>query len=203
PAVRSRFGGAVLDGYFYAIGGRGPAGGFGGTSTNYQLFCPPLTEPFFTGGVTYVSDNGTPQNNTPDPGETATVSLTVNNVGGVASAPVTVTLENSGGITNPSGPEDYGIIASNSSASEEFTFDVPSSAECGGSVTLTFNITDGAVSTSVEQTYSLGVRVSSLDENFDGVSVPTLPDGWVSTMTGTGTGFTTVTTQANSAPNSA
>src|SRR5690606_37184836 len=43
----------------------------------------------------------------------------------------------------------------------------------------------------------------SLDENFDGVSVPTLPDGWVSTMTGTGTGFTTVTTQANSAPNSA
>src|SRR5690606_27454866 len=140
---------------------------------------------------------------TPDPGETATVSLTVNNVGGVASAPVTVTLENSGGITNPSGPEDYGIIASNSSASEEFTFDVPSSAECGGSVTLTFNITDGAVSPSVEQTYSLGVRVSSLDENFDGVSVPTLPDGWVSTMTGTGTGFTTVTTQANSAPNSA
>ena len=201
--VRARFGAATLDGYFYAVGGRGPAGGFGGTDSNYQLFCPPLTEPFFTGGVMYVGDNGTPQNNVPDPGETATVSLEVNNVGGVASAPVTVTLENTGGISNPSGPEDYGVIEAGNSAADTFTFDVPSAAECGGSVTLTFTITDGAISTTVEQTYDLGVRVSLLSENFDGVTSPTLPDGWVSTMTGTGTGFTTVTTQANSSPNSA
>ncbi len=176
-SAQARFGGGVTNGSFFAVGGRDAAGGFNGTDINHKLFCPPLNAPFFTGDVSYVSDNGTPANGVPDPGETATVSLEVNNVGGAASGSTTVTLESSGGITNPSGPVNYGVIAANGSATNNFTFTVPPSANCGDEVTLTFNITDGAVSATVTQTYSLGVRAVSVSENFDGVTAPALSVG--------------------------
>ncbi len=203
-AARARMTGAVLGDAFYVIGGRSSAGGFGGTTDNQRLFCIDPNQPYLVGSAAYVSDNGTPANGVPDPGETVTVSLGVNNIGGTATGNVSVTLANSGGITNPSGPINYGVINPGSSATQNFTFQVPGDAPCGSLITLSFDIADGATHYSTTQAYNLGVLQTAMAENFDGVTAPNLPAGWVQNQTvGTGITWTTVTSPANSSPNSA
>jgi hypothetical protein len=202
---RSRMTGSVLNGAFYVIGGRGPAGGFAGTNDNQKLFCIPQNQPFIQGAVTYVSDNGTPSNNVPDPGETVTVSLDLHNVGGGATGPnVTATLQATGGITNPGAPQNYGTIAAGATVSRNFTFQVPAGAACGSQITLTFNIADGATMYTVTKTYNLGVLQVTLSQNFDGVTPPALPAGWVQDQTsGTAITWVTTATTPSSAPNAA
>jgi N-acetylneuraminic acid mutarotase len=203
--ARSRMTGAVLNGAFYVIGGRSTAGGFAGTNDNQKLFCIPSDQPFIQGGVTYVSDNGTPANNVPDPGETVTVSLDLHNGGGASTGSnVTATLANTGGITNPSGPQNYGTIASGATVSRNFTFQVPANAPCGGQITLTFDVADGSTHYTVTKTYDLGVLQVTLSQNFDGVTPPALPAGWVQDQTvGTGITWVTTTTSPSSSPNAA
>lgn len=202
--ARARMTGAVIGDAFHVIGGRSSAGGFNGTNDNQRLFCIDPNQPYLVGAAAYVSDNGTPANGVPDPGETVTVSLAVNNIGGTASGNVSVTLANSGGITNPSGPINYGVIAPNASATQNFTFQVPGDAQCGSVITLSFDIADGATHYSTTKSYNLGVLQTAFSENFDGVTAPTLPSGWVQNQTsGTGITWTTVTSPVNSAPNSA
>jgi len=203
-AARARMTGAVIGSAFHVIGGRSSAGGFNGTNDNQRLFCIDPNQPFLTGSVSYVSDNGTPANGVPDPGETVTVSLTVNNIGGTATGSVVATLAASGGITNPSGPITFGVIAPGASATQNFTFQVPADATCGSQIDLTFDIADGATHYPATQSYHLGVLQTAFSENFDSVTVPTLPTGWVQNQTsGTGITWTTVTSPASSSPNSA
>jgi len=201
--ARARMTGAVLNGSFYVVGGRSSAGGFAGTTDNQKLFCVDTTQAYLQGSVAYVSDNGTPANGVPDPGETVTVNLNINNLGGVASGNVIATLQSTGGITNPSGPTSYGVINANSSTTKSFTFQVPSAAVCGSVITLTFDIADGATHYTTVKTYNLGVLQTALTQNFDGVTAPSLPSGWVQNQT-TGVAITWTTTSASSssAPNS-
>ena len=202
--ARARMTGSVLNGAFHVIGGRSSAGGFAGTNDNQRLFCIPATQPFIQGAVTYVSDNGTPANNVPDPGETVTVSLDLHNVGGGATSTVTATLASTGGITNPSGAQNFGTIAPGATVSRNFTFQVPAGAACGSQITLTFDVVDGSTHYTVTKTYTLGVQVTTLTQNFDAVTIPALPAGWTSVQTsGTAINWTTVNSPSNSAPNSA
>ncbi|HQZ81998.1 MAG TPA: FG-GAP-like repeat-containing protein [Pyrinomonadaceae bacterium] len=203
-AARARMTGAVIGNAFHVIGGRSSAGGFNGTNDNQRLFCVDPNTPFLVGGVNYVSDNGTPANGVPDPGETVTVSLAINNIGGTATGSVVGTLAASGGIANPSGPVTYGVIAAGSSATQNFTFQVPADAPCGSQITLTFDIADGATHYPATKSYNLGVLQTAFSQNFDAVSAPNLPSSWVQNQTsGTGITWTTVTSPANSSPNSA
>jgi len=208
--ARARMTGAVIGDAFHVIGGRSSAGGFNGTNDNQRLFCIDPNQPYLVGDVSYVSDNGTPANGVPDPGETVTVSLTIDNIGGVASSNVMAFLQPTGGITNPSGPVNYGVINVGSSATQNFTFQVPGDAACGSEIHLTFDIYDGPVPSlggahyTATESYHLGVLQTAFSENFDGVTAPTLPTGWVQNQTsGTGITWTTVTSPANSSPNSA
>jgi hypothetical protein len=203
--ARSRMTGSVLNGAFHVIGGRSDVGGFGGTNDNQRLFCIDPNQPFLQSSVSYVSDNGTPANNVPDPGETVTVSLDIHNIGGVASSNVMATLQNTGGITNPSAPQSYGAINAGATVSRNFTFQVPANAVCGGQITLTFAIVDGATNYTLNKTYTLGVLQVSYSENFDGVTAPALPAGWTTSNTGAGPPalWTTTTTGPDTAPNSA
>ncbi|MBX3282812.1 MAG: VCBS repeat-containing protein [Acidobacteria bacterium] len=203
-AARARMTGAVLGDAFHVIGGRSSAGGFGGTNDNQRLFCIDPNLPYLVGTVSYVSDNGTPANGVPDPGETVTVSLRIDNIGGTATGNVVGTLAASGGITNPSGPVNFGMINPGSFATQNFTFQVPGDAACGSQIDLSFDIADGATHYSATKSYNLGVLQTTLAENFDGVTAPNLPSGWVQNQTvGTGITWTTVTSPNNSAPNSA
>jgi putative transposon-encoded protein len=203
PEARGRMTGSVLNGAFHVIGGRPEAGGFNGTDDNQRLFCPPIDAPFITGGVTYVSDNGIPQNGTPDPGETAAVNLDLHNVGGVNSGNVVATLQGTGGITSPSGPVNYGVINTGATVSHSFTFQVPANTSCGSQITLTFSVVDGSSNYTVTKTYSLGVLQVSFSQNFDGVTAPALPSGWTTSSSGLGIPWVTTAAESDTTPNSA
>ncbi len=156
-------------------------------------------------GVTIVSENGTPANNVPDPGETITVRVPLQNYGAADSGGnVTVTLLAGGGVINPGAGENYGTLTANGAAvSRDFTFRVSPTAACGSQITLTFQLQDGAASSTFTQTYTLGSLSVTNSQNFDAVAAPALPTGWTSTATGVGTGWTTTTTHSASTPNAA
>ena len=156
---------------------------------NYTVGAPNLVH----NALTIVNESIAPGNNAPDPNETVTVSVPLRNLGNAASgANTTVTLLNSGGITNPSAPQNYGSLAAGGTAvSRNFTFSVPSSAACASLITLSFQVNDGTTSTNFIETYALGARVLTNSENFDGVTAPALPSGWSPTLTGGGTAWLT------------
>jgi hypothetical protein len=95
------------------------------------------------------------------------------------------TLQATGGVTNiqPPNPQDYGVVvAGGPPVCRNFTFTV--NGTCGGTVTATLQLQDGATNLgSVTYTFNLGVLNTALTENFDGVTAPALPAGWVSAFT--------------------
>ena len=142
----------------------------------------------------------------PDPGETLTVSLPITNNGGAAPTNLTVTLQATGGVTNPTPvSQSYGAVAVGATVTRNFTFTVNSTLSCGSDVVLTFVVNDGATAyPSVTKTYTTGANSVSLAQNFDGVTAPALPTGWTSVQTsGTAINWTTTTTTPSSAPNAA
>ncbi len=165
-------------------------------------------------GVPVVS-SGTPQiasescpipNGAPDPGEQITVSLPLHNTGAAGTVNLTATLQATGGVINPSpASQSYGALLPGGEATRNFPFTVDSTIACGSQITLTFNVTDGAIDYgTVTQTYTTGTRSASFNENFDGVATPALPAGWTSVQTsGTAMNWATTTTTSSSAPNTA
>ena len=85
-----------------------------------------------------------PTNGVPDPNEVVTLDLTVNNIGSAATANAVGTLLPTGGVITPDGPHTYGGIPVGGSATQSFTFRVDPTAACGGSITLSLQIQDGA-----------------------------------------------------------
>jgi hypothetical protein len=204
---RSRTGGAILNSAFYVVGGRSQASsGFVGTNSNQKLLCVSGIAVINGGTINITAEScGTP-NGAPDPGETLTVSVPVTNSGDTATTNLTVTLQATGGVTNPSAPQNYGaVLPGGAAVTRNFTFTVSPSVACGGTVTLTFTVADGATTyPNITKTYTTGVLASLVNQNFDGVTPPALPAAWTSVQTsGTGISWTTTTTTPNSAPNAA
>jgi hypothetical protein len=142
-----------------------------------------------------------------DPGETVTVALGVQNVGGpgACTSALTGTVQASGGVTNPSGPQNYGSVCAGSGpVYRNFTFTVSSGLPCGSTVTVSMALVDGATNYGTfSYTFVTGNMVTTLMENFDSVSAPGLPAGWTTSFSGSATGWTTSTLRADTAPNSA
>ena len=83
-AERARFTGSVLNGSFYAIGGRSIASsGFNGENSNQKLTCVNNVAVISAGPVTIVSESCGMPNMVPDPGEMLTVSLPLMNTGDI------------------------------------------------------------------------------------------------------------------------
>ena len=61
------------------------------------------------GSATLTAGSCTPPNMVPDPGETLTVSLCVTNTGDLATTNVVGTLQATGGVSMPSGPQNSGV----------------------------------------------------------------------------------------------
>ena len=129
-------------------------------------------------GTTLSTENCSPGNGVIDPGETVTVSVCLQNVGTGNAANLVGTLQATGGVTNPSGPQNYGALAAGGpSVCRNFTF--TASGSCGGTLTGTVHLQDGATDLgNVTFTFTMGVQQVTLTQNFDGVSAPTLPAGW-------------------------
>ena len=146
-----------------------------------------------------------PANNAADPEETVTVNLSLVNVGGSPTTNLVATLQPTGGVAGPSGPQNYGVLAaSGGTATRPFTF--TAQGTCGSNITLTLALQDGATNLgTVTFTMTLGaLNVTTVfSQNFDAVVPPALPAGWATAVTGADTAWVTSATNPSSAPNDA
>ena len=114
-----------------------------------------------------------------DPNELVTVSLAVTNTGGAPTVNLVGTVANTGGVTNVSGPQSYGIVVPNQTVARTFTFRVNPALACGGNVVVSLALQDGATNFGTfTYTFGSGTPVLALNENFNGVTAPALPTGW-------------------------
>ena len=114
-----------------------------GNTTTRNVAITPLN--FLNPGTPVITAEGCGGgNNALDPGETVTVNLPIVNNGGAGSTTTNLvaTLQAVGGVTSPSGPQNYGAVAQGSPAVvRPFTFTV--SAACGDFVAITLQLQDG------------------------------------------------------------
>ena len=168
-------------------------------------------------GATIVAESCQPANGAIDPGETVTVSLCVQNTGGLNTTNLQGTLQASGGVTNiqPPNPQTYGVVVAGGGAvCRNFTF--TANGTCGGTLTASLQLQDGATNLgTLTYTFTLGMQRVAFSENFDGVTPPNLPAGWTTGFTngdgdctvggplcGLGSNWATVSTSSDTAPNS-
>jgi hypothetical protein len=157
-------------------------------------------------GATVTGENPGNGNGRLDPAETVTVSLALRNIGNQPTTDLVATLLASPQVTAPSAPQSYGLLAAGSAAvARSFTFTV--SAADGETLTATLQLRDGATDLGTATfRFSVGSIRVALSENFDGVTAPTLPPGWIATLTGgqsSDTPWRTSTGTADTAPNAA
>jgi subtilisin-like proprotein convertase family protein len=98
-----------------------------------------------TAGSSVTSESCEPANGALDPGETAAVSLSLQNVGRAPTNNLVATLLSTGGVIDPSAPQSYGVLAPlGASASRQFTF--RAGGICGTDLTATLQLQDGSTS---------------------------------------------------------
>ena len=96
------------------------------------------------GPAVLTTESCPPDNNAIDPGEHVTVNLELHNTGTAATTNLVATLQATGGVTSPSGPQSYGVLTPTgpgSSATRDFTF--TAAGVCGGTITATWDLQDG------------------------------------------------------------
>ena len=181
-----------------------------GAGAVYQLlldqnaFCGPPAPIIVPAGSMIVKEGCVPPNGAIDPGETVTVDLKLMNNGALATTNLGAALQPGGGVTNPSGPQNYGVIVPGGMATGTFTFTADSALPCGSTINATLQLSDGGNPLpSVTFAFVTGALVTFVGENFDGVVAPVLPPGWTSFASGIEVPWVTSTTAPFSAPNEA
>jgi subtilisin-like proprotein convertase family protein len=110
------------------------------------LFSTPASaqQPVIASGATAITaENCAPANNAIDPSETVTVNFGLLNVGDADTMNLVATLQATGGVTSPSGPQNYGVIVANGPpVTRSFTF--TGGRTCGQTIIATFQLQDGA-----------------------------------------------------------
>src|SRR6185503_172740 len=92
---------------------------------------------------TITAESISPANTATDPNETVTVNLSVKNIGGNDSTNLVGTLQPTGGVNAPSGPQTYGVVTTGGPAvAKPFTF--VATGSCGGTIAATLALQDGA-----------------------------------------------------------
>jgi uncharacterized protein (TIGR03437 family) len=156
-------------------------------------------------GTAITTENCSPANGVIDAGEMVTVDFSLKNTGNLSTTNLTATLQATGGVTGPSGPQSYGVLAAGGPAvTKAFTFTADPALTCGSTLSATLRLQDGTADLgTITFTFTLGTRVP-LSENFDGVTAPTLPAGWASTVAaGSAPAWVTSTTSSDTPPNNA
>ena len=190
------------------VAGDGVPGVGGALDQDYALVvsnATEVTQPVVVAGTaTVAADSCGSGNGALDPGEAATVSLCLQNVGTADTTNAVATLLPTGGVTSPGAPKGYGVLTAHGPAVCR-NFDlVVGSVSCGAAVTPTVQVQDGAADLgSVAWTLLTGTPVVPLAEAFDGVTSPALAAGWTTTSEAGTDAWTTVNTTPDTAPNAA
>ena len=122
------------------------------------------------------SESCSPANNAIDPGETVTVNFALQNIGTQNTSNLVATLQASGGVVNPSGPQTYGaIVAGGAPVSKPFTF--TAGGACGGAIVATLSLQDGVNDLgAVNFTFNLGTAIIN-NGTFANTAPITIPSG--------------------------
>lgn len=121
------------------------------------------------------SETGVPANGAVDPGETVTVALTLKNTGSLTTTNLQATLAATGGVTLPGTAQTYGAVAVGASVARPFIF--TAAGVCGGTVTATLNLTDGATNLgSVTFTFQLGLTGPPATTTFSNTASISIPN---------------------------
>ena len=158
------------------------------------------------GDATLGAETCQPPNGRSDPGETVTYTFCIQNSGGASTGNLVATLQDSGGVTGASSPQDYGSIASfGGSVCRDFTFTVDPDTVCGAPVAAVLALQDGATDMgTLEFDLPTGLTLAALAQNFDGAVPPALPSGWsASNAQGAAPTWATSTTSPDTPPNDA
>ena len=157
-----------------------------------------------SGAATIVAESCAPPDNALDPGESVTLSLCIQNAGGLDTTDLVGTLQPSGGVNNPSAPQHYGVVVAGGAAvCKDFTFLV--GTLCGQVTRVKLQLQDGAIDFgTAEYDFQNGVLTQTYSEGFDGVVAPNLPAGWVAANAmGAAPLWVTSAASPDSAPNDA
>ena len=189
---------------FFAVPGYDLCTGWGtpkGTNLINAL-APALNAPYITNLSAAIVTESCP-NGVLDPGETVTVNFSLQNIGGVNTSNLVVTLLTNANVSGPSGPQAYGVVTGGGPAvSQLFTF--TAGGTCGSVVTATLQLQDGATSLgTLSYSFQTGVPLITFAENFDGVAAPALPAGWTTTISAGGSNWITTTAFSDTHSNAA
>ncbi len=151
--------------------------------------------------ATLLAEGCQPTNNAIDPGETVVISVAFKNTGNGNTTNLVATLLQTNGVMAPSGPLSYGVLVANG-ASVTQAFSLSATGICGGTITATWQLQDGAANLgTATATFTLGQTLTVLTQSFDSVTAPALPSGWISTNSGAQGRWFTTNTLSDTAPN--
>jgi PKD repeat protein len=154
-----------------------------------------------TNGYTLLSESC--PNGALDPAEMVSLSLGLRNGGSAPTTNLVATLQATGGVLSPSGPQAYGALAAGGGAASR-TFSFVLSGTCGGTNVATVQLQDGPANLgTVAFALPLGSPAPIFSQNFDGVSAPALPAGWTTATSGSQSLWVSSTGSADSSPNAA
>jgi hypothetical protein len=125
-------------------------------------------------------------NNAIDPSETVTVNLGLNNSGAGAATNLVATLLPTGGVVNPSQPQNFGAINSGAATVyRSFTFTASPNLVCGAIIRLTFQLQNAAENLgTVTLEINTGKSRIAFNETFGLTGAPALPVGWTTAASG-------------------
>ncbi|MDZ4794245.1 MAG: hypothetical protein SGI83_08200, partial [Bacteroidota bacterium] len=136
-----------------------------------------------TGNATITSESCLPNNSVIDPGETVSVSFCVLNPGTANTTNLVGTLQATGGVTSPSGPQNYGVVTFGGPAVCR-TFSFVANGTCGSTVTASIQMQDGATNFgTLTYTFQLGVTTNNT-LTFSNPSAITIPASGTGVSTG-------------------
>ncbi|HSI88979.1 MAG TPA: FG-GAP-like repeat-containing protein [Pyrinomonadaceae bacterium] len=117
-----------------------------------------------------------------DPGETISLDVTLRNDGARSAIGLTAQMLQGVGIESPGPVQDYGIIPPGAEAVRTFTFTLSSSLKCGAVARPLLRLTEGGEQLAdIVLALQTGKQAIAFSENFDGVTAPDLPAGWLTT----------------------
>jgi hypothetical protein len=124
-----------------------------------QQICSEPSPIIVAAGSTLVNESCPPANGAVDPGERVTVYLHLTNNGNASTSNLVATLQSSGGVVAPSGPQSYGAIAPGATAGRDFSLTADPALICGGTLTATLQLQDGTTNFgTVTYNFTLGVN---------------------------------------------
>jgi uncharacterized repeat protein (TIGR01451 family) len=134
----------------------------GNTANNTAVAVTTVANPapkIVAAGSTLVSESQRPANGAIDSGETISISLALANVGSADTANLVATLQPTGGVNSPSGPQSYGVLVRGGpSVARTFTFNATAGS---GLIVARLQLQDGATDLgTVSFVYSLPITTS-------------------------------------------